>query len=246
MRVSAQPPQSPPTASPAAAAPAAPGAPAAPPVATLPSSARDMYLAARAYRTELRTQLERLEEQRSELRRELRQDGDGAVTGAARAEVEARLADVNGRIAALDQSLAAADMQVATTAAVPGATVEPPRVRQGPPEEVFIIPIVFITFVLGPLAIAAAWRLVKHGAIWGKGAPSKGADKTQQAQLERLTHTVDAMAEELERIGEGQRFLTRVLGDASTSLLAGGAQPLPVAAPEPVPVYRQGEDPARG
>ncbi|MEN9818751.1 MAG: hypothetical protein RLZ32_2631, partial [Gemmatimonadota bacterium] len=44
---------------------------------------------------------------------------------------------------------------------------------------------------------------------------------------------------------EGQRFLTRVLGDSSRSLLAGGAQPLPVAAPEPVPVYRRDEDPPR-
>jgi hypothetical protein len=113
---------------------------------------------------------------------------------------------------------------------------------------VFIIPIVFIVFVLGPMAAAAAWRWVKRGELPSGKAGKRAAAlaETQQAQLERLTHTMDAMAEELERIGEGQRFLTRVLGDASPSLLAGGAQPLPVSAPERVPVYRQGEDPARG
>ena len=238
-----------PPAPPAPPAPSAqPGGVPSPATVTAPATAREMYQAARAYRTELRNQLERLEEQRSELRQELGNTGDEAITGAARAAAEARLADVNARIASLDQAVAAADQQVAAAAALPGATVEPVRPRNGPPEEAFIIPIVFIVFVMGPLAAAAAYRLVKHGTIWGKGS-SKGPDKAvasaQQAQLERLTHTVDAMAEELERIGEGQRFLTRVLGDSSRSLLAGGAQPLPVAAPEPVPAYRQDEDPAR-
>ena len=237
-----------PPAPPAPPAPSAqPGGVPSPATVTEPTTAREMYQAARAYRTELRNQLERLEEQRSDLRRELG-NTDEAITGAARAAAEARLADVNARIASLDQAVAAADQQVAAAAAVPGATVEPVRPRNAPPEEAFIIPIVFIVFVMGPLAAAAAYRLVKHGTIWVKGS-SKGPDKAmasaQQAQLERLTHTVDAMAEELERIGEGQRFLTRVLGDSSRSLLAGGAQPLPVAAPEPVPAYRQDEDPAR-
>ena len=241
MRVFAQP-------QPAPVAPVAPVAPAVTPAqinTAGPTSAQAMYQAARAYRRELQGQLERLEEQASDLRREIAENkfADAAEKVAA----EGRLVSLNARIPELDKALAAANQQVATAAAVPGATEEPPGRRDTNDAEM-VIPIVFIVFVMGPLAAAAAWRWVRRGELpSGKaGKRAVALAETQQAQLERLTHTVDAMAEELERIGEGQRFLTRVLGDASTSMLAGGAQPLPVAAPERVPVYRQGEDPARG
>ncbi len=241
MRVSAQP-------QPAPVAPVAPVAPAVTPAqinTAGPTSAQAMYQAARAYRRELQGQLERLEEQASNLRREIAENkfADAAEKVAA----EGRLVSLNARIPELDKALAAANQQVATAAAVPGATEPPGIPRSSNNDAEFVIPIVFIVFVMGPLAAAAAWRWVRRGELpSGKaGKRAVALAETQQAQLERLTHTVDAMAEELERIGEGQRFLTRVLGDASTSLLAGGAQPLPVAAPEPVPVYRQGEDPTR-
>jgi len=102
-------------------------------------------------------------------------------------------------------------------------------------------------FVMGPLAAAAAWRWVRRGEIPFMKAARQAAASTdaQAAQLAHLTTTVDAMAVEIERIGEGQRFLTRVMGDPSRSLLAGGAQPIPAPNPEPVPAYRAHEEPRR-
>jgi septal ring factor EnvC (AmiA/AmiB activator) len=99
-----------------------------------------MLEAARAQRSELRNQLNRVEEQRQEIQRELSQVGIGPSVE--RTGLEARLKDTDARITALDAEIAAADQRVATAAAVPGATIEPPRVnvvRNGPPEEAWFL-----------------------------------------------------------------------------------------------------------
>lgn len=49
-------------------------------------------------------------------------------------------------------------------------------------------------------------------------------------RLNRLDQAMDSIAIEVERIGEGQRFVTRVLTDNSRALGAGAAQPIEVAA----------------
>jgi septal ring factor EnvC (AmiA/AmiB activator) len=85
-----------------------------------------MLEAARVHRSELRNQLNRVEEQREEIQRELTQTSSGSVE---RLGLEARLKETDARISALDAQIAAADQRVATAAAVPGATIEPPRVN---------------------------------------------------------------------------------------------------------------------
>ncbi|MBU6366484.1 MAG: hypothetical protein KJT01_09775 [Gemmatimonadetes bacterium] len=233
-------------------APPPPAAPATPAQAAQtntagPASAQAMYQAARAYRRELQGQLERLEEQASDLRGDL----SGALSqgdAAARASAQSRLASLDARIAELDKTLAAADQQVATAAALPGATAEPPGTpRSSGNDAEMVIPIVFIVFVMGPIAAAAAWRWVRRGEIpFVKAAQQASVlNEAQAAQLAQLTQTMDAMALEIERIGEGQRFLTRVMSDPSRSLAAGGAQPLPVNAAEGAPAYRAHEEPRR-
>lgn len=205
-----------------------------------PASAQAMYQAAAAYRKELARQLERVEEQAGDLQRSIAQ---GAFPDAAtKATAEGRLAALNARIPELDKALAAADLRLASAALVPGATAEPPAERRTNNDAEFVIPIVFIVFVMGPLAAAAAWRWVRRGEIPFAKAAQRSAvlSDAQAAQLAQLTHTVDAMALELERIGEGQRFLTRVLGDSAPSLLAGGEN-----APAGVPAYRAHEEPRR-
>jgi aspartate 1-decarboxylase len=46
-------------------------------------------------------------------------------------------------------------------------------------------------------------------------------------RLERIEHAVDAMAVEVERLGEGQRFTTQLLAGRAgeTSVQPGGASP---------------------
>jgi hypothetical protein len=61
----------------------------------------------------------------------------------------------------------------------------------------------------------------------------------------RLEQAVESVAIEVERISEGQRFVTRLMtdgraGDAQAALGAGAAQPVEVKAPQPAPAYRGG------
>jgi len=110
---------------------------------------------------------------------------------------------------------------------VPGATIEPPRVnvvRRGPPEEAFVLGGMFIFFVMMPLTIAYARRLWKRGAI----AMTAEMPPELTDRLNRLEQAVDAVAVELERVGEGQRYVTRVFTEGQRALGAGAADPLEV------------------
>ena len=202
-----------PTAAPAVAQPG--GAP----------TANQMLEAARAQRNELRNQLERAEERRSDLTQELTQTSSS--DGATRAGLEARIRDTDARIAELDKQIAVSDQQVAQASAVPGATDEPfrPReVRQGPPEEFFVLGGVFTIFVLMPMAIAMSRRLWKRaGAPVSSEMPAELTDR-----LNRMEQAIDAVAVELERVGEGQRYVTRVFTEQQRALGAGAAEPIEV------------------
>lgn len=212
--------------------PVAPAIPAAPAVAgqvtvveAMPgtSSAAAVYQAYRAQRTELRQQLSQLEDRRLAIARRLR---EGEVEGADKAGLEARLVDLDARIALLDKQVMAANDQVAQAAAVPGATAEPPRFnRDGPPEEAFILGALFIVSVFLPLSIAMARR------IWRRSSPAQANLAALPAEvtdrMSRIEEAVEAIAVEVERVGEGQRYLTRLLGP-------GGAEPLSIRPREAV------------
>jgi hypothetical protein len=157
----------------------------------------------RAQRQELGDQLSNLQDTREGLSRELLQLPAG---DAGRAGIEARIATIDARIAGIDKQIAEADAQVAKAAAVPGAVVDPPRfVREGPPEEVFVLGGLFIVVVLLPLSIAYARRIWRRGATVVQSFPKEIAER-----LGRLEQAAEATALEVERIGEGQRFLTRL------------------------------------
>ena len=142
--------------------------------------------------------------------------------------VEARIVELDVRIAALDKQIAVADQQVAQAAAVPGAIVERPReTRQGPPEEAYILGMVFMALCLFPLAVAFAMRFWKRGSIAVATIPPELTER-----LSRLDQAVDSIAIEVERIGEGQRFMTRVMSENGRAVGAGAAAPLDVRAHE--------------
>ena len=184
-----------------------------------------MLEAARAQRSELRNQLERAEDQREELASDLSQTSSGDAV--ARAGIEQRIRETDARISSLDKEIAVADQRVAQAAAVPGATYEPPRpiVRQsGPPEEVFVLGGVFIIFVMMPIAVAYARRLWKRGAV--SVSTEMPAEMTDR--LNRMEQAIDAVAVELERVGEGQRYVTRVFTEQQRALGGGAAEPIEV------------------
>ena len=205
---------------PAPAPPAAPAAPAipGPVIAGAPRNAPNEILDAfREQRSELRDQLERLENQRNDLRQEAQQ---AQATGADKTGIEARIVAIDARIAGLDKQIAEADLNVARAAAVPGAVVpdppEPPR--SGPPEEFFVIMGIMIVFIAFPLAVAYARRIWKRTGQVVSAIPQEIYER-----FNRVDQAVDAIAVEVERIGENQRFLTRAIADEK-SLGAGPAE----------------------
>jgi multidrug resistance efflux pump len=185
-----------------------------------------MLEAARAQRSELRNQLERAEDRREELQDQLNSQ-ESPLTPVDRAGIEARLRETDARITALDQQIAQADAQVAQAAAVPGATYEAPRPvvpRTGPPEEAWVLGGMFIFFVMMPIAIAQARRL------WRRPAAAATAEMPAELtdRLNRLEQAVDAVAVELERVGEGQRYVTRVFTEGQRALGGPAAEPIEV------------------
>ena len=176
----------------------------------------------RAKRSELKNQLDRLEDKRGDLRNELNSD---EMRPELRPGIEARIKEIDVRISDLDAQIAKADLSVAEAAAVPGATTPPPsQPRNGPPDDVFIaVPIVFTLFVLFPIAFAYSRRLWKKASTVVGPVPQEVRDR-----LDQLGDAVDSIAIEVERIGEGQRFVTKVMTDNSRALGVGAAQPIPV------------------
>ena len=196
------------------------------PVTIMPDGASPSAVlkAMEAQRSELRDQLERVQDQRNEIAGWLKAED---ITAPDREGLAGRLRETDARISSLEQQIAQADAAVAKAAAVPGAVVEPPPPLPGNSdisEGVTAVSIVFTLFVLFPIAIAYARRLWKRGATVIAPVPKEVADR-----LDQMGQAVESMAIEIERIGEGQRFLTRVMSDPNGRQLgAGAAQPIPV------------------
>ena len=101
-----------------------------------------------------------------------------------------------------------ADASVAAAAAVPGAVVpEPPPPRELVDEDVLAISLFFLVVALLPLIVAYSRR------IWRRGAVITALPAELYDRLTRIEQSMDSVAVEVERIGEGQRFVTRVLSE---------------------------------
>lgn len=187
-----------------------------------PMSARELN-ALKAQRAELSNQLESVDGRRSKLLSQLRQTGDPtAVKG-----LEDRLALLDKRQLQLESDIATTGQQLSSVpAGLVAGTATPVFAGLGS-GQVVAISIVSIIFVLGPLAVGFARTLFKRASR--PGLPSRALTETAQ-RLERLEGAVDSIAIEIERISEGQRFVTRLLseGQHAPALGAGQRSPDPV------------------
>lgn len=184
-------------------------------------SASAIYEGFKAQREELQDQLNDLEGTRREIMGQLEEMPSDAP---ARKALEDRVVSVDSRIKAVDQMLAGNAAQLAQAAAVPGAIVEPPQIiRNGPPEEAYIVGTIFMLITLLPLSIALARRIWRRSAAVVTSFPRELSDR-----LQRLEQVTDATSLEVERIGEGQRFLTKLFteGEGARALGAGAARPI--------------------
>lgn len=198
-----------------APAPPSPPAPPAPvriqggdgTIYTMPTTA-DEVSALRLQRRELSNQLSSATSRREDLAEELKSADAGA-----RAGIEARIAVLDERIVQIERDIAATGQLLAQTPGNLLATAQTPSPLGGfqMSPDITAISVVFTIFVLTPLAIAAA-RLLWKRATSPKPQPT--FDRENHERLQRLEQAVDSIAIEVERISEGQRFVTKLLADS--------------------------------
>jgi hypothetical protein len=183
-------------------------------------SASAIYEGLKAQRHELNNQLEELQSTRREITSQMEDVSAGSTEQKA---LETRMTDIDSRIATADHMLASNAAQITQAAAIPGAVVEAPRViDQGPPEEAYVLGGLFMILVFFPLSVALARRIWRRSAAVVTSFPREITER-----LSRMEQAVEATAVEVERIGEGQRFLTRLFteGEGARAIGAGAAQP---------------------
>jgi hypothetical protein len=205
-----------------------PQTPTAPVIAGTPTpgartapSASAIYEGFRAQRRELSNQLDELEGTRRDISGQLEEISAGSPE---RTALETRMKDVDSRIATVDKLLAANALQVSQAAGIPGAVVEPPQIiRQGPPPEAYVVGTIFMIIALLPISIAFARRIWRRSAAVVTSLPREITER-----LQRIEQGLEATAVEVERIGEGQRFLTRLFteGEGARAIGPGAAQPI--------------------
>ncbi len=87
--------------------------------------------------------------------------------------------------------------------------------------DVIIVPIVF---GVPALATTIVIRMVlRHRERMAALTKPPAASQALDTRLERVEQAIDAMAVEMERVGEGQRFLTRILSERQ-QVLGEGAE----------------------
>jgi hypothetical protein len=202
----------------------------APPPSSLPLGEVASIAVLQEQVSSLSQQLAGLRAQRMVLQRQINRTSDGTL----RAALELKLAPIETQIAQLDVDLASARAQLASRQGV--TETQPPYFppsarRQFDPDLAAGLAFAFIFAVLMPMSIAMARR------VW-RGAPKVAAPRADDVvapRLDRLEQAVDAIAIEIERISEGQRFVTRVLAERPAPAPA-QAPAAPVAKDAPVSV----------
>lgn len=160
--------------------------------------------AIRARRGELSNQLISASNRREELAGQLRQ-----ASGADRAGLEQRIGVLDQRIVQLESDIAETGRLLTGAPAGLASTSEAMfgGFKSG---EVLAGGIVFTIFVLAPLAVGASRMMWKRAAA----GPVRSVIPPETAgRLERIEQAVEAIAIEVERVSEGQRFVTKLMSD---------------------------------
>ena len=158
-------------------------------------------------RDQLANQLENVTSRRASLVAELRSSPDGP----ARTGLEERLKVLDVRILQLERDLASTGQQLAAAPSDLARATEIATYPSGGDDfEEGVAAGVFPTAIFfGLVFLYRRWRRKKRG-------PEKPARAIEDnsGRLERLEQGMEAIAIEIERVSEGQRFVTKLLSDA--------------------------------
>ena len=149
----------------------------------------------------------------------------------ARAGLIGRLNILDGRIMSIENEISTLNAQLSTAPALSriGAAEiaennepNPGQIAQSVAQDLIPIVAILSVFVLAPIAIAISRLIWKRATNAPRAAAAP--DQATQQRLEQLQQAVDAIAIEVERISEGQRFVTKIMSDRSIG--AGPAEPV--------------------
>jgi hypothetical protein len=201
-------------------------------ISTQTSSPRAVFEALRAKREVLGEYMKRLLNRRNDVAERLNQPSTGPAEKVA---LEQHLQELNARIIDMEKQMQKADAEVAQAAGIPGSTVPESRGDGNrPPDGMLITGTVFVGIALVIIAIAYARRLWKGATHVVSQIPA-----ALEARLTRFEQSLDAVAIEIERVSEGQRFLTKVLTeDGPRAIGVGPAQPIETRAGVADPIRR--------
>jgi hypothetical protein len=179
-------------------------------------------------REQISDQLENVSSRRSDIAQELAQ----TASDAARPGLQQRLQLLDQRILQLEGDLARTGQQLAAASPELVASTEQPN-RQGTDDNFgggFAAGSTSAVAVVGVIILVLSRR-------WKRRAPRRSSqiDADSAQRLERLENGMDAIAIEIERVSEGQRFVTKLLSESLG----------PASTPQRVgqPVSAQGSDP---
>jgi hypothetical protein len=191
-----------------------------------PMSAQEVA-ALKARRSILSDQLQSADSRRKELSRLAR-----SATGADKAGLEQRIGVLDARLARLENDIDETGKLLSSAPAALASTREP-SINFGPNSgnKVQAIPIVAIlsVFVFFPIAISVARNIWRRGSL----PKTAGPDRESAQRLERMEQAMDAIAIEIERVSEGQRFVTRLLSEQRNGAAIAAGQPAAAVAPAP-------------
>ena len=183
-----------------------------------PASAREVA-ALRQRGSELSRQLNSANGRRDQLSNAL-EDAEGVNRKGIEeriAQLDARIMGIEADIAQNGKLLALAPAGLLNTGTEVGPPPPPPPLGLSP-GQITGIAIVGTLFVLFPLAIAMARNLWRRGSR----QPALPVSTESTQRMERLEQAVDAIAIEIERVSEGQRFVTRLLTEGTAPALSVG------------------------
>jgi hypothetical protein len=185
-----------------------------------PRTARDID-ALKARREELSNQLQSVDGRRSKLMSQLKQARDPtAIQG-----LEARLSLLDARQLQLESDIQQIGQQLTSPAAgFLASTASPPILAGLGQNQVMTLSVLTIILVFFPLAFGTARAIWKRSS---RSGPSPAVFTETAQRLERLEASVDAIAIEIERISEGQRFVTKLLSESQPAPMLGAGQRTP-------------------
>jgi hypothetical protein len=184
-----------------------------------PRTAADLD-ALRSRREELSNQLQSVDGRRSRLITQLKNTNDPTVTKG----LQDRLALLDARQLQLESDIQTTGQQLTSASAGVIATTSSggPMLAGLGSGQVLALSIVFTVCVLGPLAIGFARMMLKRAST--SPAPHTPVLNDMAQRLERVEGAVDTIALEIERISEGQRFVTKLLSESQPAPMLGAGQ----------------------